>query len=728
MADNGLVNTGKFSHLFPTTAKQYSEGISNMVVDYVILFRYPTAPTSKAISREELATSVSNGFQELSTKLTKSNLMYQVREGNDADTLLIFVYCPWPVLKKHLYQSRVHDFLVGVRVNTLGESEETDDESVGSDHKLTEAERLRLIYEIITSPVNEGGANVSPEVDKYVDSIFPLHNDALNKKWIDSWNHKWLIGEDDLQLIRDHFGEKLAFYFAFLQDYLLWLSIPAVMGVIAHFTLKNTFNITYGTMVMLWSVVYLEAWQRKERNLAVKWGVRNYSKHDKQHSGFATEKMVTDAITGELVPYCSPWKLFIRRAVTVPGVAVAAGGLSIVVGFVFAVEVFLHEYYNGPFHKFLHYAPTIGYALLIPTMSNFYTKWVKALNDWENHLTESSWEYSYTQKIFVANFLVGYLSLFITAWVYIPFGDHILPYLDVFNIQHNHQKVGTERLKAQLIYFIISGQVVGFFTEMILPRIMAIVQPKVMSILRRGSGRRSSGTKSEDANSKELDTKQNMTEAEGTFMKKVNKEVGMEEYDIYADYVEMVIQFGYVSVFSTIWPLTALCCFINNIVELRGDAIKVCKYTRRPIPRRAESIGPWLGNMQTLVWLSSITTASFAYLFRSSTDIHSTWTPIFTIMAIMINEHIYVFIRFVVHYAISMVPTWADTVARQEEFKLKKRWLDRTASNEDEYVAKEIGEKQQEVGEHESFWMEHKQPDREVESAISIIQASFKKE
>jgi hypothetical protein len=106
MADNGLVNTGKFSHLFPTTAKQYSEGISNMVVDYVILFRYPTAPTSKAISREELATSVSNGFQELSTKLTKSNLMYQVREGNDADTLLIFVYCPWPVLKKHLYQSR----------------------------------------------------------------------------------------------------------------------------------------------------------------------------------------------------------------------------------------------------------------------------------------------------------------------------------------------------------------------------------------------------------------------------------------------------------------------------------------------------------------------------------------------------------------------------------------------------------------------------------------------
>lgn len=112
----------------------------------------------------------------------------------------------------------------------------------------------------------------------------------------------------------------------------------------------------------------------------------------------------------------------------------------------------------------------------------------------------------------------------------------------MFKIQHNHQKVGTERLKAQLIYFIITGQVVGFFTEMILPRIMAIVQPKIMSIFKKETknGRRSSGTKAGD--SKDLDTAQKMTEAEGAFMQKVNKEVAMEEYNIYTDYVEMVIQ------------------------------------------------------------------------------------------------------------------------------------------------------------------------------------------
>lgn len=105
--------------------------------------------------------------------------------------------------------------------------------------------------------------------------------------------------------------------------------------------------------MMIWSVVYLELWQRKERNLAVKWGVRNFSRHDKQHSGFTGDSVVQDAVTGEMVPYVAPWKLFMRRVLTLPGVAFAAAGLSIVVGFVFMVEVFLHEYYTGPFHQFL---------------------------------------------------------------------------------------------------------------------------------------------------------------------------------------------------------------------------------------------------------------------------------------------------------------------------------------------------------------------------------------
>lgn len=102
---HGLVNTGKFSHLFPTSSKQYTSGISNTVVDYVIVFRYPTVPP-KGMSREAISTSIVTEFQVLSAKLANSNLLYQVREGTDPETLLVLVYCPWSVLKKHLYHSR----------------------------------------------------------------------------------------------------------------------------------------------------------------------------------------------------------------------------------------------------------------------------------------------------------------------------------------------------------------------------------------------------------------------------------------------------------------------------------------------------------------------------------------------------------------------------------------------------------------------------------------------
>lgn len=46
---------------------------------------------------------------------------------------------------------------------------------------LTEAERLRLVYEILTGLESDGGANISPGLDDYVESITPLHNDEFNK-------------------------------------------------------------------------------------------------------------------------------------------------------------------------------------------------------------------------------------------------------------------------------------------------------------------------------------------------------------------------------------------------------------------------------------------------------------------------------------------------------------------------------------------------------------------
>lgn len=55
----------------------------------------------------------------------------------------------------------------------------------------------------------------------------------------------------------------------------------------------------------------------------------------------------------------------------------------------------------------------------------------------------------------------------------------------------------------------------------------------------------------------------------------------------------MFVQFGYVVLFSSAFPLAALCALINNLIEIRSDAFKLCTGLQRPFGQRVESIGQW---------------------------------------------------------------------------------------------------------------------------------------
>ena len=54
----------------------------------------------------------------------------------------------------------------------------------------------------------------------------------------------------------------------------------------------------------------------------------------------------------------------------------------------------------------------------------------------------------------------------------------------------------------------------------------------------------------------------------------------------------------------------------NNFLELRSDAFKISVHSRRPIPARSDTIGPWLGVLTFLTWLSALTNSALVYLFR----------------------------------------------------------------------------------------------------------------
>jgi len=59
------------------------------------------------------------------------------------------------------------------------------------------------------------------------------------------------------------------------------------------------------------------------------------------------------------------------------------------------------------------------------------------------------------------------------------------------------------------------------------------------------------------------------------------------------DYLELFLQFGYVFLFSAVFPSAAFWALLNNMIEIRTDAFKLCRTFRRPFAQPTASIGVW---------------------------------------------------------------------------------------------------------------------------------------
>jgi len=71
--------------------------------------------------------------------------------------------------------------------------------------------------------------------------------------------------------------------------------------------------------------------------------------------------------------------------------------------------------------------------------------------------------------------------------------------------------------------------------------------------------------------------------------------------------MEIVIQFGYVTLFASAYPLASLVALVANWVEIRSDCFKLAKVCRRPRSYRADGIGIWNTMLSCIVWMSALT-------------------------------------------------------------------------------------------------------------------------
>ena len=321
---------------------------------------------------------------------------------------------------------------------------------------------------------------------------------------------------------------------------------------------------------------------------------------------------------------------------------------------------------------------------MVPTLTTLLTGVATQLNDYENWETAEGHETAMIQKLFILNFITSYLPIFLTAFVYVPFGSLIVPYLDIFSLtarpfaENEKQlavpmtgfEINPARLRKQVIYFTVTAQIVNFAMETIVPYLKRRGFHKYQEIKTERAAKKGGAAPGATVND---------SPDEAEFLARVRGEAELAVYDVTDDLREMVVQYGYLALFSVVWPLTPVSFLINNWIELRSDAVKICVEMQRPTPLRADTIGPWLDSLGFLTWLGSISTAALVYLF-SNDGLGPDGTPATIqgwalLLTIFLSEHIYILVRLGVRLAISKIDSPGMQNERAEKFIVRKRHM-----------------------------------------------------
>jgi hypothetical protein len=557
--------------------------------DYVLSVKYPTEANGQATAKAK------ENLSTLVKQLTSARFYTQSRPGENG-TLLVFVKVDDSALFKQLKSSILKKYLYGLT------SEIEDDDQIINN--LSETEKLNAVNALLTYPASEGGIGITPGTGswEFVDTITPIYDYKATENLFWKLVKKPLIGEADIQTIKELAGEEVALYFGFVRFYFLWLGIPTVLGLICK-PLFGDFSLVFTVLNSLWAIAFINAWKKKEQIYAAAWETKGSSKVEVKRAEFRGESEDIDLITGARTPHYPAEKRTLKKILFIP-VAIFGGSLLLSYQlFCFAVEISLTEIYQGAGRAVLGLVPTVLIVGGTPFFTAFYKKFIDRAVEDENHETQSSYKSSVTQKLYVHNFLEAYAPLFITIFLYLPYGhilNNYLPFIQSFASKLNvpvvkeKYQISTGRLSTQFGFFSLISLIIGFGLENVVPITIRLLKERFIK----------SKAGSKDA------------PEEAEFLKNVRKQVALPKFNVGAEYKELVQNFGYLVIFGPVSSPAILYSFISAYVEVKGDLEKLLLGSQRPIPVPAESIDPWNTNLKILTWVGTFITPMVSILFR----------------------------------------------------------------------------------------------------------------
>jgi hypothetical protein len=84
----------------------------------------------------------------------------------------------------------------------------------------------------------------------------------------------------ELAAVKNYFGEKVGFQYAWMSFYTVWLTLPTIVGIaLTIFQMvkgvDTPLTTIYALFVCVWVTVFIERWKRKAAEICLRWGLSN---------------------------------------------------------------------------------------------------------------------------------------------------------------------------------------------------------------------------------------------------------------------------------------------------------------------------------------------------------------------------------------------------------------------------------------------------------------------
>uniref|UniRef100_A0A3Q1H1K8 Anoctamin n=1 Tax=Anabas testudineus TaxID=64144 RepID=A0A3Q1H1K8_ANATE len=545
---------------------------------------------------------------------------------------------------------------------------------LGSDDKDTffnTTQRHQVLYEILArtpyGSVKDGEVGIDRLLNEQVfTAAYPLHEGDYHppsppgppeslglRQILYVYWAQWSCWRryQPLDHIREYFGEKIALYFAWLGFYTGWLLPASIVGTviflfgfwlvatdvpakevcdsgnsfimcpicnICSYWNYSSICVTYKTGLLfdnggtvflsvfmsLWAVTFLEYWKRSCSALSHRWDCSDFQDiEERPRPEFTAMAPMTmrNPVTGAEEPYFPENKRF-RRILTGCMVII----IMIVVVLMFLIGIILYRtilsiiIYKSE-HSFLTFSAgkiaslsgSVLNLLVILMLSKVYTTLAHILTRWEMHRTQTKYEDMFILKVFIFQFVNFYSSPVYIAFFKGRFVGYPGNYYTLFGVRNEDCGAGgcLIELAQEMLVIMVGKQLINNIQEFIIPKLRSWWQKKKMSPRLK--------EQEEEVSPWEADYQ--LLVCEGLF----------------SEYLEMVIQFGFITIFVAACPLAPLFALINNWVETRLDAQKFVTEYRRPVVERAQDIGIWFPILQFITHMAVLSNA-FLIAFTSS--------------------------------------------------------------------------------------------------------------